>query len=58
VIVGIGDRGLRKIGDPDALKRHADRQREWRAAHPGADKRKRSRADYMREYRAKQKVGA
>ena len=25
--------------------------RRWRAAHPGADKRKRNRAEYMRDYR-------
>lgn len=25
--------------------------RKWRAAHPGADKRKRNRAEYMRQYR-------
>jgi hypothetical protein len=60
VIVGIGERGLRRIGDPDALDRHAARQREWRATHPGSDKRKRGhrdRAEYMREYRKRNPVG-
>ena len=57
VIVGIGERSLLMIGDPDALERHATRAREWRAKHPGADRRKRKRADYMRAYRLR-KAGA
>jgi len=52
VNVGIGERGLRRIEDPDAVDRYNARQREWRAAHPGLDKRgHRDRAAYMREYR-------
>ena len=31
--------------------------RRWRAAHPGADKRKRSRAEYMRQYRKRNPKG-
>lgn len=31
--------------------------RRWRAAHPGADKRKRSRAEYMRDYRKRNPSG-
>jgi hypothetical protein len=58
VIAGIGEQGLRRIGDPDALDRHAERMRAWRAAHPGADRRKRDRAAYMREYRRRAKAGA
>ena len=59
VLVGIGERGLRRIGDPDAKERHAARQREWRSSHPGADKRKRKRdrAAYMRDYRKRNPVG-
>jgi hypothetical protein len=59
IVVGPGERTLRVYGDPDAQERYAVRQREWRAAHPGADKRKRGhrdRAAYMREYRARQKA--
>lgn len=52
VLVGIGERGLRKIGDPDAIDRYNARQREWRSSHPGSDRRGyRDRAAYMREYR-------
>lgn len=58
VVPGIGERGLRRIGDPGALDRHAEKMREWRAAHPGYDTRKRDRAAYMRDYRARQKAGA
>lgn len=32
--------------------------RRWRAAHPGADKRKRSRAEYMRQYRKRNPKGS
>ncbi len=58
VIVGIGERGLLRIGDPDAMDRHAARMRTWRKAHPGSDRRrrKRDRAAYMRAYRAKRTV--
>jgi hypothetical protein len=31
--------------------------RRWRAAHPGADKRKRNRAEYMRDYRKRNPSG-
>ena len=58
VFVGIGERGLRRIGDPDAVDRYAALRREWRAAHPGEDKRQRGhrdRAAYMREYRKRKK---
>jgi len=58
ITVGIGQRGLRAIGDPDVMDRDAARSREWRAAHPGADQRKRSRVAYMRSYRAQQKLKA
>ncbi len=34
----------------------AEQQRRWRAAHPGADKRKRNRRDYMREYMRKRRA--
>lgn len=57
---GIGARTLAMIGDPSGLAVQAAKSREWRAAHPGADKRvrKRDRAAYMRDYRARQKAGA
>jgi len=34
-----------------------DGVRRWRAAHPGADKRKRNRAEYMRDYRKRNPKG-
>ena len=57
ILTGIGHRGLLMIGDPDALDQHAATAREWRTSHPGADQRKRKRADYMRGYRLR-KAGA
>lgn len=51
ILPGIGQRGLRMVGDDDALERDAAKSRAWRQAHPGADQRKRKRAAYMRAYR-------
>jgi hypothetical protein len=59
VIVGIGERGLRRIGDPGATERAAAYMREYRKSHPDPRtyaERKDDRAAYMRSYRARKKA--
>lgn len=41
----------------EAAEYRRDTMRRWRAAHPGADKRKRNRAEYMRQYRKRNPIG-
>lgn len=56
----LGQRVLMMVGDPAALAHHAKQLREYRANHPGLDKRKRKRdrTAYMRDYRARRKASA
>ena len=64
VKVGMGARALRSPEQEGtelhatAKAMHAADMRQWRAEHPGEDKRKRDRAAYMREYRRRRRVDA
>ena len=53
VVAGIGARGMRAIGDPDALEAEARRMAAYRAAHPDYAARNRERTrERMRALRA------